>query len=126
MRTWVLESIEANTSMVGGLAPLSGCVFCCLHPHLPGAAPPVQESVKGAAGLLGALPLSIKDMFSFCMAPASASDPRLAAALLQFATKYRWVQVVGEGMRWSVCGGVAVGGQAGWWGKQGGCESVCG
>ena len=36
------------------------------------------------------LGLSVKDMFNFCMAPASASDLRLSAALLQFATKYRW------------------------------------
>ena len=36
------------------------------------------------------LELSIRDMFSFCMAPASATDPKLGAALLHFATKYRW------------------------------------
>lgn len=35
------------------------------------------------------LGLSVKDMFNFCMAPASAADLRLSAALLQFATKYR-------------------------------------
>ena len=35
------------------------------------------------------LPLSVKDMFNFCMAPANATDLRLGAALLQFATKYR-------------------------------------
>ena len=32
----------------------------------------------------------MKDMFNFCMAPANATDLRLGAALLQFATKYRW------------------------------------
>lgn len=47
-----------------------------------------QDSVVQAAQLLGELGLSVKDMFSFCMAPASASDLRLAAALLHFATKY--------------------------------------
>lgn len=46
----------------------------CVCPH---AVPAVQ------------LGLSIKDMFSFCMAPASASDLRIGAALLNFATKYR-------------------------------------
>lgn len=40
------------------------------------------------------LGLSVKDMFSFCMAPASASDLRLAAALLHFATKYRCAAVL--------------------------------
>ena len=43
------------------------------------------------------LNLSVKDMFSFCMAPASASDLRLAAALLQFATKFRWGGRAGRG-----------------------------
>ncbi|KAL4858025.1 DExH-box ATP-dependent RNA helicase DExH18 [Chlorella vulgaris] len=47
-----------------------------------------QDSVVAAAQLLGELGLSIKDMFSFCMAPASASDLRIGAALLNFATKY--------------------------------------
>ncbi len=32
--------------------------------------------------------LSLKDRYDFCMAPANASDPRMAAALLQFATRY--------------------------------------
>ncbi|PRW56167.1 ATP-dependent RNA helicase mitochondrial [Chlorella sorokiniana] len=47
-----------------------------------------QESVVAAAAMLGELGLSVKDMFNFCMAPASAYDLRLSAALLQFATKY--------------------------------------
>ncbi|KAL4443033.1 hypothetical protein ABPG77_008524 [Micractinium sp. CCAP 211/92] len=47
-----------------------------------------QDSVRAAAQLLGKLPLSVKDMFTFCMAPASATDLRLGAALLHFATKY--------------------------------------
>ncbi|PSC71656.1 ATP-dependent RNA helicase mitochondrial [Micractinium conductrix] len=47
-----------------------------------------QEGVHGVAQLLGKLELSIRDMFSFCMAPASATDPKLGAALLHFATKY--------------------------------------
>ncbi|KAL4457773.1 hypothetical protein ABPG75_012638 [Micractinium tetrahymenae] len=47
-----------------------------------------QDSVMAAAQLLGKLPLSVKDMFTFCMAPASATDLRLGAALLHFATKY--------------------------------------
>lgn len=54
------------------------------------------------------LGLSVKDMFNFCMAPASASDLRLSAALLQFATKFRWVWVCGLG--W---GGEGGGGRAG-------------
>ncbi|KAI7846490.1 hypothetical protein COHA_000025 [Chlorella ohadii] len=48
----------------------------------------LAESVVAVAAMLGELGLSVKDMFNFCMAPASASDLRLSAALLQFATKY--------------------------------------
>eukprot|EP00887_Chlorella_sp_A99_P002877 scaffold6.g2877.t1 len=41
-----------------------------------------------AAALLDRVPLGLKDMYSFCTAPASATDPRLGAALLQFAARY--------------------------------------
>lgn len=49
-----------------------------LNPH---PTPPLPPTLQ--------LPLSVKDMFTFCMAPASATDLRLGAALLHFATKYR-------------------------------------
>lgn len=47
-----------------------------------------QDSVLQAAALLDRVPLGLKDMYSFCTAPASATDPRLGAALLQFAARY--------------------------------------
>ncbi|KDD71914.1 hypothetical protein H632_c4175p0, partial [Helicosporidium sp. ATCC 50920] len=46
-----------------------------------------QESVMGAAALLSHLPLSLKDRYNFCLAPASTRDPRIAAALLRFAAR---------------------------------------
>jgi hypothetical protein len=51
-----------------------------------------QEAVRAAAALLecvrGAPPLSLRDAYTFCVAPASASDLRVAAALLHFARRY--------------------------------------
>jgi ATP-dependent RNA helicase SUPV3L1/SUV3 len=45
-----------------------------------------QDSVLAAAGLLADVAgLSLRDTYTFCMAPASASDLRIAAALLHFA-----------------------------------------
>ena len=58
------------------------------------------------------LGLSVKDMFNFCMSPASAADLRLSAALLQFATKYRCGALCvrapdGEGWHWLAGGSAA-------------------
>jgi hypothetical protein len=47
-----------------------------------------QDSVTAAAALLEHLPLALPDAYNFSCAPASATDPRLAAALLHFASKY--------------------------------------
>ena len=47
-----------------------------------------QESTMAIAGLLDRVDgLSIKDMYSFCMAPASSTDLRIQAALWQFASR---------------------------------------
>lgn len=47
-----------------------------------------QEGILIAARLLGSTELSLRDMYSFCMAPASSSDPYVLAALLLFAQQY--------------------------------------
>jgi hypothetical protein len=51
-----------------------------------------QEAVRAAAALLGrvrgAPQLSLRDAYAFCVAPASASNLRVAAALLHFARRY--------------------------------------
>ena len=48
-----------------------------------------QESTMAIARLLDRVEgLSIKDMYSFCMAPASSTDLRIQAAMLQFASRY--------------------------------------
>ena len=49
-----------------------------------------QESTMAIARLLDRVDgLSIKDMYSFCMAPASSNDLRIQAAMWQFASRYR-------------------------------------
>jgi len=48
-----------------------------------------QESTMAIARLLDRVEgLSIKDMYSFCMAPASSNDLRIQAAMWQFASRY--------------------------------------
>ncbi|KAL6767380.1 hypothetical protein ACKKBF_B35050 [Auxenochlorella protothecoides x Auxenochlorella symbiontica] len=47
-----------------------------------------QDGVFAAAQLLGETQLSLRDMYSFCMAPASSSNMHVLAALLHFARVY--------------------------------------
>ncbi|KAK9815173.1 hypothetical protein WJX73_009704 [Symbiochloris irregularis] len=59
-------------------ARLEGTYFLCK-----------QDSVMRAARLLSRVEgLSLQDRFLFCMAPANLRDPRVASALLHFATRY--------------------------------------
>ena len=71
------EPFRSLLSVFGANALLDSSYFFCK-----------QESVMEAASLLERVPLALRDMYNFCMAPASARDPRLAAALLHFAEKY--------------------------------------
>ena len=48
-----------------------------------------QEAVAAAASLVEKIPgLSLKDMYTFALAPANAADPRIMAALLHWAKRY--------------------------------------
>ena len=48
-----------------------------------------QEAITAAAVLLeGVKDLSLKDMYTFAMAPASSTDPRIMAALLHWTRRY--------------------------------------
>lgn len=48
-----------------------------------------QEGTVDMAKMLERIPgLSMEDLYSFCMAPASTTDLRIAAAMLHFAKKY--------------------------------------
>ncbi len=86
-----------------------------VHALPPSAAGPRAAAAAHSHGIKHRVPqphpssvqlgLSVKDMFNFCMAPASASDLRLSAALLQFATKYRWGSGWGGNSELAVVGG---------------------